>query len=363
MARRFYIGIAAVLCVLAVQVTQNPLPESTQFESDGGALISKDQEQEDSDRFVAFVSHHKTGTALNSRIVDSLLSIKYDSSSNPQGWAKVGAADGGWVFLKSSHGQSFPPYDPSSVQCLVHQTRHPTDIIVSGYLYHQRIGKAKSRCGASLCEKWLYEPPKGDPTRSHCPRAGGKESYGRSAVELLLQQQQQEEDKDNEDSSGLLCALEMGLHTVRQMVRMMKIDLEYIGVLPAVLQLDLDQWKDEYFDTTYRTTLTKCGMDNAALIEPGLRAYLNRKQRENKKVNNHINKDKTAQAQAKQTMLEWLQQGEKAAAATTKGNDGEKKEISGPISVKIDFWKLSQDYFDARSAYLSKTQQQQRARV
>ena len=38
------------------------------------------------------------------------------------------------------------------------RNRNPFDMIVSAYLYHLRIGRSQAKCGATLCENWLYQP-------------------------------------------------------------------------------------------------------------------------------------------------------------------------------------------------------------
>jgi len=216
---------------------------------------------------ILFASHHKTGTALNAALARAMVQARPgtvrlintglgDGVKSRGYWWEPAALrsfledspDGvavGW----NEHAYQWPAAEMPAVRCLVHDVRDPVSMVVSAYLYHMRIGRSRPRCGARLCEDWLYSRQpfqRGD----FCDFISTNASlglYGKLALARC-------------DAEALRCQLAGNtLGTIRQMDHMAA-SVQDHG--PRAITLDLLQDWVADFEGTLLRVLRFCGLDD-----------------------------------------------------------------------------------------------------
>lgn len=188
---------------------------------------------------LVFGTHHKTGTAAVLRLGKSIALTTRDAATfvrvphNFSGWPRLESpihSKSPILVIQHSHVRSPPPYDHS---CFVHLKRDPVDMVVSGHLYHLRIGtdnlkrrRHRDRAGLPVREPWLHD------ASPVCPWIVANASL--SLFDKLV--------RARSDWAGVLCSLEWAIGDVREMAacsssirthpRAMEMDISAFGAHP-----------------------------------------------------------------------------------------------------------------------------------
>ena len=144
-------------------------------------------------------------------------------------------------------------------------------MIVSAYLYHLRLGAKRARCGASLCEAWMYQPT------SQCRFVSSNDNLGLYHKLTLASEEE-----------GLFCQAQQIFGEIESMVHM----CDLVRKHPAEgIQFGIAEWQADFNATLYR-------MLAACKVRPLLRQATARHaaQRLRMPTGGHINMDRARAA-------------------------------------------------------------------
>lgn len=295
-------------------------------------------------KIIAVAAHHKTGTVLNIEMIKAFVKHRNNLTYGARrklidelGWTRLGQmfqrkdSSSNYAFIEASHAQHWPlhHHEDGGLQCVVHQTRLPIDMIVSGFLYHTRLIQSKD-CPDKCGEQWIWNAkvnPCPVTAAEHFPADGLMEMTYRDTIVGL---------EKISNTTSLLCQTELTLtRDCTMMLEMMQHDLEH---LDKAVQMNLNDWKGDQFDGNFRKVFRACQVEEKD-IEEALLEY----QKKQRGGGMHFNSDKSRENQLKDTLREWA-----------KEMEGKPNGQGAEYKIKRMLWNVTTSYDRLREEFLAK---------